>query len=446
MQFSFLHIADTHLGHLQYGLRERFNDFVQAFQWAVQEAVRHEVDFVLLAGDLFDRPAKVWPHTLRQTIQILTALRQAQIPCLAIEGNHDKNFYADRHLSINKHMTWSEFLADQGMLQLLNFVPGHAHPLRPTTAACPIGHFSEPLPGVQVFGIGYKGAGTKASLSALTQTLQDSAREDRHYSVLMLHTGLEEKIPHNVTGTVTVADLMPLQPYFNYLALGHYHKPFMHEDWICNPGSLEITSVDTLDPDNPGGLKLVEVDTARHPMHRVTHLPSPIRPWLRFPFPVNRAQTPEQLWEQLDAHLHKQVRQVHDPSGQNRAPLVYITLQGRLNFPSHLLDLKRMREQVIALLGALECRIHVMASSHQGRDGDQTDAPALHDIEQAVLLDTIQTYPRYKEKAELWRNATNDLMAEALARAAPEALYTTLSTYDNDAETGSQQTDSHAAT
>lgn len=426
MEFSFLHIADAHLGFRQYGLRERYNDFAQALNWAVQEAVKRQVDFVLLAGDLFHKRSYVLPFTVRQMIQILTPLKRDQIPCLAIEGNHDKPFYADGHMS------WVEFLAEQGMLQLLNFLPDHEGPLRPASAPSPVGHFSEPLPGVRVYGMGYKGAGTQSALFTLAQALEDSPREDVHYSVLALHTGLEGEIPANVTGTITVGDLAPLQPHVDYLALGHYHKPFAYEGWIYNPGSLEVTSIDVWDDQNPGGAKLVEVNTAAQPAHRVTHLPSPIRPWVRHFFQVNKAESPEHLQQGLLESLDSQLRP--ESRGDDRAPLLHIMLWGRLDFPSHLLDLNQIREAVLAQLQPLECRIHLQAQTSQGEEQSPADHRTLHDIEQEVLLDTIREHPQYADSAALWRSATQELMAHALAHAAPEELYATLSAYDDAAQ------------
>ena len=52
MRASFIHIADTHLGYEQYGVRERFNDFSRAFWDIMAEAVHRRVDFVVMAGDL----------------------------------------------------------------------------------------------------------------------------------------------------------------------------------------------------------------------------------------------------------------------------------------------------------------------------------------------------------------------------------------------------------
>ena len=42
----FLHTADLHLGHQQYGSKQRFNDFSHVFLHIIDQAVARQVDFV----------------------------------------------------------------------------------------------------------------------------------------------------------------------------------------------------------------------------------------------------------------------------------------------------------------------------------------------------------------------------------------------------------------
>ena len=80
-----LHLADSHLGYQQYSLTERFNDFSRAFLHLMDEAVARRVDFVLLAGDLFEKRT-VDPLAIRVAIEGLepvfelleSALREVQ--------------------------------------------------------------------------------------------------------------------------------------------------------------------------------------------------------------------------------------------------------------------------------------------------------------------------------------------------------------------------------
>ena len=83
-----IHTGDTHLGYRQYHSPERRADFRRAFEQVVDDAIADDVDAVIHAGDLFhDRRPDL--DALHATISILGRLRDADIPFLAIVGNHE---------------------------------------------------------------------------------------------------------------------------------------------------------------------------------------------------------------------------------------------------------------------------------------------------------------------------------------------------------------------
>jgi len=89
----FMHVADIHLGYQQYGSKERFNDFSQVFLYIVEQAIEQQVDFVLLAGDLFEKRT-VDPLAMRVAIEGLSQLREAGISVIAVEGNHENTAFS----------------------------------------------------------------------------------------------------------------------------------------------------------------------------------------------------------------------------------------------------------------------------------------------------------------------------------------------------------------
>jgi DNA repair exonuclease SbcCD nuclease subunit len=83
-----IHTGDTHLGYQQYHSPERREDFLRAFEQVIDDAIAEDVDAVVHAGDLFhDRRPDL--SALHGTISILGKLRDADIPFLAIVGNHE---------------------------------------------------------------------------------------------------------------------------------------------------------------------------------------------------------------------------------------------------------------------------------------------------------------------------------------------------------------------
>jgi len=86
--FTFMHVADTHLGYEQYDLSERREDFERAFSEVVDKALELKPSFLVIAGDLFHhaRPSNI---TLERAIKSFRRLRETNIPVLAVDGSHD---------------------------------------------------------------------------------------------------------------------------------------------------------------------------------------------------------------------------------------------------------------------------------------------------------------------------------------------------------------------
>jgi exonuclease SbcD len=84
-----VHTGDTHIGCLQYQLIERKDDFIKAFRKVIEESIHDGVDAVVHAGDIFESgmPNNV---DIVDTINVLQQLKIAEIPFLAVVGNHDR--------------------------------------------------------------------------------------------------------------------------------------------------------------------------------------------------------------------------------------------------------------------------------------------------------------------------------------------------------------------
>ena len=87
-KFSFVHVADTHLGYEQYNLSERREDFDRAFAEVIDKTIELKPNFMIIAGDLFHhaRPLNI---TLERAIRCFRKLKDANIPALVVDGSHD---------------------------------------------------------------------------------------------------------------------------------------------------------------------------------------------------------------------------------------------------------------------------------------------------------------------------------------------------------------------
>ena len=83
------HVSDTHLGYMQYHLRERKEDFFRAFERVVERVVEEGVDLLVHSGDLFE---SYHPdvESLSFAISQFKRLKEAGVEVVAITGNHDR--------------------------------------------------------------------------------------------------------------------------------------------------------------------------------------------------------------------------------------------------------------------------------------------------------------------------------------------------------------------
>ncbi|HZG37429.1 MAG TPA: DNA repair exonuclease, partial [Nodosilinea sp.] len=226
---KFLHIADIHLGFDRYDTPERTKDFFRALQSVLKRyAIEAEVDFVAIAGDLFEHH-NIKPATLNQAQVCLQALKDADIPVLAIEGNHDNRPYGTR-------TSWLKYLSEWGLLKLLepNDGANADNRLSPWDEATRSGGYIDLPCGVRVIGSNWYGATAPRAIELLAGAIQALPPGPDH-TVLMFHHGLEGQISR-YAGALRYAELLPLKEAgVDYLALGHIHKNYSAEGWVFNP-------------------------------------------------------------------------------------------------------------------------------------------------------------------------------------------------------------------
>lgn len=410
MSIRFLHIADVHLGYQQYGSKERFNDFGRAFQSAAEYAIEHEVDFVLIAGDLFHKSA-IDPPTLLQAVNILGMLREAGIKTVAVAGNHD----GARYRAV---ASWLDFLAETGNLILLS--PDYskdALDLQPWD-----GHDGAyvDLGPVRIFGLPYLGASTRVILADFPGAIANISRSDIVYTILLAHAGVEGEMPR-ITGGLTHNELAPLRKHFHYLALGHLHKPFEREDWIYNPGSLEVCGMD--EARWQGGYYRVEVDLGAKPVHKAKHIRNQRRPFHRITFQVDGYQTPAAIYDALREKVDGE--NVSFDRGE-RAPVVEVRLEGVLGFDRSELDLAHIRELVDDRLSPLipaRIRNHTRPTEFEVAPDEGLSRK---ELEEAVFRELVLRDSRYRGHAERWAALMAEVKSMALSNTSAASITATI--------------------
>jgi exonuclease SbcD len=411
MKCKFLHFSDVHLGYQQYNHKERFNDFGRAFLHVVDQAVAERVDFVILGGDLFQKRA-IDPPTLVQAMEGLGRLKEAGIPVVAVEGNHEHAHYRDV-------FSWMEFLADRGYLALLNPTIQEGKVILTRWDGVQGAYLDLPG-GVRIYGVKYYGSSTARVVEGLIEALDGADQRGPEYSILVLHAGLEGVLP-NYSAVLTHGQVAPLHTYVDYLALGHIHKPFEREDWIYNPGSPETCSVDEAAwPER--GYYLVEVDTAQTPKHRARLIPNPRRAFLRLGLNVDTCTSPAALYAAVERCVKAEAgRHIGDQ------PVVELALEGVLPFHHHELDMKQLESIVQAALDPLLVRIanHSVPTEYEV-GGDEAKPRA--ELEREVIEDLVERDARYRPSAADWTDVILDVKRMALEGTSPAGIVEYLET------------------
>ncbi len=191
---KFAHLADCHLGGWRHPELQHLN--FESFRYALNLSKKEKVDFVLIAGDLFD---SAYPpiETIKDTFDEFRKLKESNIPIFLIAGSHDYSVSGKSFLDVIEKAGFAtnvhKFQERNGEIIL------------------------EPTIYKNVAIYGFPGKKTGLEVYDLEKIkLQDSPGL---FKILMLHTTLKDALPGLDIPAVNPAKL----PKVDYTALGHLH-------------------------------------------------------------------------------------------------------------------------------------------------------------------------------------------------------------------------------
>ncbi|QWV99505.1 exonuclease SbcCD subunit D [Geomonas nitrogeniifigens] len=386
MPVRFIHTSDIHLGKTYRGSgcdAQRYQDFFATFAAIVADAVREQVDFVLIGGDLF-HTGQILPKTFAKTIEILQPLKDAGIPCLAVEGNHD---WIHRRDSVS----WMEALSQLGYISLL----------RPSRSADG-GYLFEPfdpeqgngghieVKGVNIYGLGYIGSQAGNHVPRICDAIGTKR------NILLFHVGVWTYSPVEI-GNIKPEEAQPLAACFDYVALGHGHKPYIVNDaegrpYAFNPGSPDCVNFGEERYDKGYYLVALEPDgTARHEFRRTTP-----RPMLVVTANLDGAGNATDALERFRNQMAEKLAGCRD----ERAPLVEVRLAGKVGFHPFELSRDRLRASLCEVCEPLHLEIKNHLSLVSGGGGEEKVKKSLAEIERDVLGELIGANSHYQGRVE----------------------------------------------
>lgn len=385
MTIRFLHTADIHLGktyRTSSGEDERYEDFFRTLADIVADAVSERVDFVLIAGDLF-HTGQILPRTFARTIETLQPLKDNNIPCIAVEGNHD---WIHRRDSIS----WMEALSQMGYICLLR--PSRTEtggyrfdPFDPDTGMG--GHIE--IKGLNIYGLGYIGTQAGNHISRICEAVTTEN------NLLLFHVGIWSYSPVEI-GNMQPDEALPLAERFDYVALGHGHKRYIVSTlegraYAFNPGAPERVNFGEEKYDKGYYHVTLEDEHYSHEFRST----SP-RPMLVTTINLDAVENADQA---LDT-FRSQIAGILAASTDERRPLLEIRLVGRVAFHPFELGRERLRLALDELCQPLHVEIknHLSLVTRSGTG--ETVKKSLAEIERDVLRELISANSIYQRREE----------------------------------------------
>lgn len=403
---KFLHISDVHLGCTRYQLPESPRDFFDAWIDVLRKyAVGEQVDFVLMCGDFFHK-RNVPPETMNYAVAGLTLLKDAGIPVVTIEGNHDQK-HTDSEYS------WLRSLANWNLLYLLE--PSNEDGrivYKPWQDGR--GGFID-IGRARIFGSHWYGASANWAIPLLIDAIKKN-RRDGAFHILMLHTDVEGHQTHPLPA-LSLDALSQLKSVTDYVGLGHTHMHYEIDNWAFNPGSIEVTNI--ADYRETRGVFLVEVDeennvTAQHIQDYRQ------RPFRRTIVDVTGAESTGEITRRA---IEKVKTEIGGADADLPAPIVEITLRGQLGFPNSLIESQKIRDEAKAITGALHIRLkNISVPVEYAVAIDLPDDAGRERLEQRVVEDLVQRDSRFKTRIEDVSTAVIGAKRMALGEEDPEKI------------------------
>ncbi|WFR57263.1 DNA repair exonuclease [Anaerocolumna sp. AGMB13025] len=253
---KFIHIADIHLGAAPdpgypWGA-EREKEILYSFHNIIDICNQQEVDLLLIAGDLFHKQPLI--RELKEISYCFQKLTKTQVVLIA--GNHDyisgRSNYVSFDWGEGVHML-SEASLDSIYLEDIN---------------------------TEVYGLSYH-------TRFIKEPLYDRASPgcEERINILLAHGGSEYDIPIDKKAL--------LGNGFDYIALGHIHKPQMFGERMAYAGSLE-----PLDKTETGerGYILGEINKEGEQSDlKITFVPNSLRQYIKLELPVAQGMTHGEL-------------------------------------------------------------------------------------------------------------------------------------------------------
>ena len=235
----FAHIADVHLGGWKQLPMQDLNFL--SFRKAIEICIKERVEFVLMAGDIFDT---AFPpiDILKEAFAEFRKLREEKIPCFIIAGSHDYSVSGKTFLDVLEKAGFCKNVENHeernGKL-ILN----------PTI-----------YNGVAIYGY----PGKTSGLELVDLRRAEFNETPGLFKIFMLHTTIDK-----AKGDLPIDSYETAKaPHADYYACGHLHIDFQYENFVY-PGPIFPNNFQELEDLEHGRFIIVDTNS-NNPLKKIS--------------------------------------------------------------------------------------------------------------------------------------------------------------------------------
>ena len=242
---KFAHLADCHIGSWR---DPKLKDIsTEAFIKAIDKCIEEKVDFILIAGDLFNTSLPRLDN-LKTVVTVFKNLKDRNIPVYIVPGSHDFS---------PSGRTMLDVLEEAGLF--INVVKGKV-----IENKLKLNFTIDKKTGAKITGLlGKRGSLERGYYESL---LTENLEKEDGYKIFIFHSGIDEIKPKEMQNIIS-QPLSLLPKNFDYYAGGHMHivQKTKIEGYgtIAYPGPLFPNSFAELEKLERGGFYIVEENDLR---------------------------------------------------------------------------------------------------------------------------------------------------------------------------------------
>jgi DNA repair exonuclease SbcCD nuclease subunit len=215
-------------------------------------------------------------------------------------------------------------------------------------------------------------------------------------------------------GGLSPAEVAPLRPPVDYLALGHVHKRLAGlDDWIFNPGSTETNSME--EADWPHGFFDVRVDTSADPKHVVEYVATPgLRAFDRISVSADEART-------LDDFVTLAEQKIATQTVRDGA-VVELHIGGVAEFKRQDVPVERLRAAIQLRFNPLIVRIRNAIVAPGQITVSQDERIRRSELESRIIEQMVYQQGEYRDRAAAWTRVILDVKNMAAEQDLPASI------------------------